>query len=133
MAVPVPENVRDLLDRPLTCALITVMPDGQPQATPVWYDFDGANVRVNTAEGRQKARNMQRDSKVTVSIIDPQNPFHWIEIRGHIADIKDEANGARDHINGLSARYGQGPVYKGQQPNEVRNLYVIEPDKVNGR
>jgi len=131
MAAEIPEKALDLLQKPIVCVLITVMPDGQPQATPVWFDFDGTHIRVNTADGRQKARNMERNSKVTVSIVDPQNGYHWLEWRGHVADIKDESQGARDHINSLSKRYLGRDVYEGQSPDEHRQMYVIEADKIN--
>ena len=133
MTVSIPEQAKDLLERPLICTVATVMPDGQPQVTAVWFDFDGQNLRINTAEGRQKARNMQVNSKVTVFILDPQNPFHFIEWRGHVAEIKNEENGGRDHINGLSKRYRNDPVYKGQVEGERRILYIIPADKINAR
>jgi len=125
------DKALDLLQRPLTCALITVMPDGQPQATPVWFDFDGENIRFNTAAGRQKVRNMERDSKVTISIIDPQNPFHWLEWRGHIAEVRDESQGAREHVTALHQRYTGQPPSAEMFADEQRLMYIVAPDKVN--
>ncbi len=133
MSVQVPEIARDLLDRPLTCVLVTMMPDGQPQATPVWFDFDGENIRINTALGRQKARNMTVGSKVTISIIDPENDGHWLEWRGHVAETKDEAHGAREHMNGLSMRYRGEPVFVTDAKNELRQMYLIAGDKINAQ
>jgi len=132
MAIQLPDNAHDLLSRPIVAALITVMPDGQPQATPVWFDFDGENIRVNTAEGRQKARNMSRDSKVTVFLLDPQNPYHWLEWRGHVVDVREASQGAIEHMGLLSMRYTGSPEYK-LDPEEKRLMYVIAADKINAR
>jgi|SRR5579859_3443709 len=130
MPVEIPDNARDLLERPIVAVLVTVMPDGQPQANPVWFDFDGQYLRVNTAEGRQKAKNMARNSKVTILILDPQNGYHWLEWRGHIVQVNDETHGGRDHINALSQRYRGEPVYKGMVPNENRIQYLIAADRI---
>ena len=133
MAATVPEAARDLLERPLTCIAATVMPNGQPQLTAVWFDFDGNHLRINTAEGRQKARNLKLNSKVTIFILDPQNQYHFLEWRGHVAEIKNEEEGGREHINGLSLRYRGEPVYKGIVPHERRIVYVIEADKIRAQ
>ncbi|MEP7286667.1 MAG: PPOX class F420-dependent oxidoreductase [Chloroflexota bacterium] len=133
MSVQIPESATDLLESPLVCTVTTVMPNGQPQVTAVWFDFDGANIRINTAEGRQKARNLKLNSKVTVFILDPQNAYHFVEWRGHVAEIKSEEEGGRDHINALSLRYRGTPVYKGQVENERRIMYVIDPDKIRAQ
>ena len=86
------------------------MPNGQPQATPVWVDYDGEFVRVNSARGRQKDRNMERNPHVTVLAIDPDNPYRWMEIRGIVEHISEE--GGLDHINKLSKKYrGQEDYY----------------------
>ena len=114
MAVPIPEAFRDLLDRPVVVGLVTVMPDGQPQATPVWVDFDGTYVRINTKQGRQKAKNMQPGAKVTVLAIDPDNTGRWMEVRGQVVLVTEE--GAVDHINALSLKYdGVADFFAGKE------------------
>jgi PPOX class probable F420-dependent enzyme len=128
--VTIPDKVRDLFEKPIVCALATLMPDGQPQVTPVWCDTDGQYVRINTARGRQKDRNMTKRAKVTVLLIDPANPYHWVEVRGHIADITED--GAEAHIDQLARKY-TGHDYANRQPGQVRVLYKIAPDKVNGQ
>jgi PPOX class probable F420-dependent enzyme len=136
MAAILPESAKDLVDRPIVTTLVTVMPDGQPQATPVWYDYDGTYFRVNTAEGRQKARNLERNAKVTICTIDPQNGFHWIEIRGHVVEIVRESEGhsqVREHINSLCQKYTGNPVYTFSPPGEQRMMILIEADKINAR
>ena len=132
MAVRIPEAMLDLFVRPVVVSLVTVMPDGQPQATPVWIDYDGTNLRINTARGRQKDKNMQRDAKVTVLAIDPENPYRWIEVRGRIID-ESEATGL-EVINALSAKYRDEPDYykrnEAQRGKETRVTYLIEPTKI---
>jgi PPOX class probable F420-dependent enzyme len=127
MATPVPEKYADLLGKKTFATLGTLMPDGSPQVTPVWFDYDGKHVRVNSALGRVKDKNMRRDSRVSLSIPDPENPYRYLEIRGKVVDITQ--NGADDHINGLSQKYLGNPVYPFRQPGEVRVLYKIEPVK----
>jgi PPOX class probable F420-dependent enzyme len=135
MASEIPSSVLDLLgERPLICALCTTNPDEQPHAVPVWFDFDGANIRVNSPDTARKARNMSMGSKVTVLVIDPNNAYHWVEIMGHVVDIKEDAEGGREHINKLAMKYRGEVVYQawhGRDENRV--MYVIEPDKVHGQ
>ncbi len=135
MTASIPDSTRDLFERPLLCALSTINPDGQPHTVPVWCDFDGTYVRVNCPAASRKARNMKKGSKVTVLVMDPQQAYHWIEVMGHIVEIRDEQNGAREHINSLSQKYTGNPVYQGYggRSNENRLMYLIEPDKVHGR
>lgn len=134
VAAPIPDSTRDLFERPILCALSTINPDGQPHTVPVWCDFDGTNVRVNCPAATRKARNMAVGSKVTVLIIDPRSSAHWVEVMGHIVEIRDEAHGARDHINSLSRKYTGNPVYQPYGASNVNRLmYLIEPDKSHGR
>jgi PPOX class probable F420-dependent enzyme len=134
MTVPIPDSTRDLFERPILCALSTINPDGQPHTVPVWCDFDGTYVRVNSPAATQKARNMKKGSKVTVLVIDPEQRYHWIEVMGHIVEVRDESHGAREHINSLSQKYTGNPVYQGYgKSNLNRLMYLIEPDKVHGR
>src|SRR5579863_7186136 len=113
MSVTIPESTRDLFNRPILCALSTVNPNGQPHTVPVWCDFDGTYVRVNCPAATKKARNMQPGSKVTVLILDPQQAYHWLEVMGHIVEVRDEQQGAREHINSLSKKYTGNAVYQG--------------------
>ncbi len=134
MSTPIPDSAKDLFERPILCALSTINPDGQPHSVPVWCDSDGTHVRVNCPAATKKARNMKQGSKVTLLLLDPQNGYHWIEIMGHIVEVRDEQHGARDHINSLSKKYTGNPVYQGYgNSNQDRMMYVIEPDKIHGR
>lgn len=132
MSISIPDSIRDLLKRPIVATFVTVMPDGQPQATAIWFDFDGTYIRVNTAEGRQKARNVARNSKVTLLIIDPDAPQRWLEWRGHVVEIRDDSQGAGEHINSLSARYDGIAIFQ-RPPGQKRLMYVIAADKINVR
>ncbi len=129
MAVKVPENLQDLFKRPIVCALATLMPDGQPQVTPVWFDYDGEYLVINTARGRQKDRNLKKGAKVTVLVIDPQNPFHWAEVRGTVAEETEE--NAHAMIKKLALKY-RGKEEYSLKPGEVRVTYRIAIKKING-
>ncbi len=124
--VAIPENYLDLLQQKKAFAsLATVMPDGSPQVTPVWFDFTDGRIRVNTAKGRVKARNMHQGSPVALSIMDPDNPYRHIQVRGRVERVSE--NGADAHINSLAKKYLGKDKYPYASPNEVRVMYEIEP------
>ena len=131
---PVPGSHRDLLVRPLHGVLSTMMPDGQPQSSLVWVDYDGTHILINTALGRQKCNNMQANTKATLLVVDPNKTDRWIEVRGQVAAITTD--GALPHADRLAQRYlGKrhfyGDVYKAEwQPYETRVIAKIEPLKV---
>lgn len=127
----IPEGYRDLLDGPVTVSLATILPDGQPQVTPVWADFDGTYIRVNTAEGRQKHKDMVARPQVTVMAIDPANPYRYLEVRGTVARITDE--GAAEHIDALAKQYLGVDRYPYHNPAETRVICYIEPKKVHAQ
>ena len=94
MSQAIPEKYRDLFQKRAFASLGTLMPDGSPQVTPVWCDFDGEYVIFNSAKGRQKDRNVRRDPRVALAIMDPENPYRYLEIRGHVVEITDLADGS---------------------------------------
>ena len=120
----IPEEFLDLFDKKAFANLATLMADGTPQVTPVWCDFDGTHVRVNSALGRQKDHNMRRDPRVSMSILDPDNPYRYLEIRGQVVEITEE--NAQDHIDKLAKKYLGKDTYPYSQPGEVRVIYKIE-------
>jgi PPOX class probable F420-dependent enzyme len=128
MAGAIPEKYLDLFEKPAFGVLGTVMKDGSPQVTPIWIDYDGKHVRFNSALGRVKDKNLRRDPRVSITVMDPQNPYRYLQIRGKVVDISQ--NGADDHINGLSLKYLNKPVYPFRQPGEQRVLYKVEPESV---
>lgn len=129
MAQPIPEKYLDLFKKQAFANLGTIMSDGSPQVTPVWVDYDGKYVRFNSAVGRVKDRNVRRDPRVSLSILDPENPYRYLAIRGRVVEITQQ--GADEHINSLSQKYTGQPVYAFRQPGEVRVTYKIEADKVS--
>lgn len=128
----VPEHLRHLLrDETRAFAFLsTLMPDGSPQLTPVWFDVTDGRIRVNTAEGRVKWRNMRRDRRVAISMLDPDNPYNYLQIRGEVEAWSTE--GARDHIDRLAGKY-QGAAKYGGPADEQRVIFTIRPDAVSPR
>lgn len=121
-----PENYLDLL-KPETKAhlfLATTMPDGSPQVTPVWFDYDGEYILVNTNEGRIKDRNMKERPKVAMVIQDPSDPFRYLGIRGEVVEYTRE--GADEHIDMLAHRYRGKPW--NYRPEQKRIIFKIRPD-----
>ncbi len=125
MADVIPEKYKDLFDKKAFAHLATVMPDGNPQVTPVWIDYDGTHVLVNSARGRQKDKNMERNPSVSLSIQDPDNPYRYLEVRGQVDEITEE--GAEEHIDKMAKKYIGLDRYPNRQPGEVRVLYKIKP------
>jgi PPOX class probable F420-dependent enzyme len=126
----IPDKFRDLMTQKKAFAhLATVMPDGSPQVTPVWFDYADGKVRVNTARGRVKDKNMTQNARVALSIIDPDNPYAHVAIRGRIARISED--GADAHIDSLAQKYLGQPKYPFRQPGETRVIYEIEPLSVS--
>ena len=130
MAVAIPTQFSDLLDKKAFAHLATLMPDGQPQVTPVWFDHDGKYIRVNSAKGRVKDKNMRRDPRVALSIQDPENAYRYLEIRGKVVEITE--NGAVAHIDALAKRYMGLDTYPFHQPGVQRVIYKIEPLRCSG-
>jgi PPOX class probable F420-dependent enzyme len=127
----IPDKYLDLLQQKKAFAnLATVMPDGSPQVTPVWFDYQGGVVRVNTAKGRIKARNMHEGSAVALAIMDPDNAYRYVQLRGHVKRVTEE--GAAAHIDALAKKYIGEDKYPWSQPGEVRVMYEIEPQSVSG-
>lgn len=125
----VPASFMDIMNQKKSFAhLATLMPDGTPQVTPVWFDMAGDKVRVNTARGRVKDRNMQKNAAVALSITDPDNPYRHVAIRGRIVDVTEA--GADAHIDALAKKYLGQDKYPFRRPGEVRVIYEIEPTSV---
>ncbi|MGH9522679.1 MAG: PPOX class F420-dependent oxidoreductase, partial [Terriglobales bacterium] len=129
MPASIPEKYADLFKKKAFASLGTIMPDGRPQVTPVWVDFDGRYLLVNSARGRKKDENMRRDPRVSVAIIDPENPYRYVEIRGRVAEVTEQ--GAAQHIDKMAKKYLDKDKYPFAQPGEVRVLYKIEPEHVS--
>lgn len=124
----IPEAFRDLLEKKAFAHLATLMPDGSPQVTPVWFDVEGDFIRVNSAVGRQKDRNIRRDPRVALSVTDPDNPERHLRLRGVVSEITEE--GGDEHIDALSRKYtGHGWQ---KVSNQRRVVYKIRLTHVSG-
>jgi PPOX class probable F420-dependent enzyme len=127
----VPENYLDLLQQKKAFAsLATTMPDGTPQVTPVWFDYADGKLRVNTAKGRVKARNLKPGAAVALAVMDPDNPYRYVQIRGRVTSAAED--GADAHIDQLAKKYLGKDTYPFRQPGEMRIMYEIEPASVSG-
>jgi PPOX class probable F420-dependent enzyme len=135
MAVSIPATHCDLLVSPIHGVLSTMMPNGQPQSSMVWVDYDGIYLLINTTLERQKGRNMRANPRVSLLVIDPKDSSRWIEVRGKVVEITRE--GAEAHADVLTQRYTgkqrfYGDVYPVEQrERETRVIVKIEPMKVS--
>jgi PPOX class probable F420-dependent enzyme len=129
MAEKIPEEFKDLFGKVAYANIATVMPDGSPQVTPVWFDYDGNYLRVNSAKGRVKDNNMRRNKNVALSIQDPDNAYRYLAVRGKVDEITEE--GADAHIDSLAKKYLGKDKYPFRGPSEVRVIYKIRPEKVS--
>ncbi|MBZ0302177.1 MAG: PPOX class F420-dependent oxidoreductase [Anaerolineae bacterium] len=134
MSVSIPESHCDLLTRPVYAVLTTLMPDGQPQSTLVWADYDGQHVLINTTMERQKGRNMQANPHVSLLVVDPHNSSRWLTLRGCVVAISEE--GAVEHADRLTRLYTgkshfYGDIYPVEQmQRETRVIVRIEPQHI---
>lgn len=125
----IPEAYLDLFEKKSFGHLATIMADGTPQVTPVWVGFDGTHVLVNTAKGRLKDRNIERNPYVAIDILDPENPYRYLAVRGRVVELTEE--GAREHIDELARRYTGAEKYSGPA-DEQRVIVKIATDHVLG-
>jgi PPOX class probable F420-dependent enzyme len=124
-----PDTYLDLFQKKAFGAFTTLMPDGSPQTTPVWVDYQGDRIWVNSALGRQKDKNVRRDPRVAITVIDPDNPYRYVEVRGRVREITQ--SGADEHIDKMAKKYLEQDKYPFRQPNEERVLYKIEVEKAH--
>jgi PPOX class probable F420-dependent enzyme len=125
----IPPSHADLLNKPAFAQLATLNPDGSPQVTPVWVDFDGTNLVINTARGRVKTKNLAREPRVAVSIPDPENPYRYLGIQGRVVEMTEK--GADAHIDKMAKKYLGKDTYPFRAPGEVRVIVKIAPEKVH--
>jgi PPOX class probable F420-dependent enzyme len=128
MADVLSEKARDLIARPVLASLATLNGDGSPQITPLWVDRDGDDVVFNTAEGRKKARNMEKDARVAVTVIDPDDQYNVIAFRGTVVDVTTD--GADAHIDSLAKKYLGVDEYPMRREGEVRIKVRVRTDHI---
>lgn len=122
-----PDSSLDLLTTKQAFAhLATRNEDGSLQSTPVWVDFDGRHVLVNTAEGRRKDRNMRQRPRVALSVLDPEDPYRYLEVRGTVTETTRD--GAEDHIDQLAQKYLDVETYPLREEGEIRVIHHIRPE-----
>jgi len=126
----IPESYRDLFTKKAFAHLATVGGDGAPQSTPVWVDYDGAHVRFNTARGRVKDRNLQRNPRIALSILDPENPYRYLQVRGRVVEMTEQ--GADAHIDALAKKYLDQDRYPFRRPGEKRLVVRVKVDRIGG-
>jgi PPOX class probable F420-dependent enzyme len=124
----IPDSHKTLFERPILASLATTMPGGLIQVNPVWIDYDGTYVRFNSAEGRQKDKNVKKNGVATVLLVDPNDNYFWVEVRGRVIDITHE--GADAHIDSLAKKYLRKDKYPNRREGEVRLTYLIKPERV---
>ncbi len=120
-----PADKLDLLESKALAHIATIGPEGEPQVTPVWFDWDGARVRFSQTTTRQKAKNVQREPRIALSIVDPANPYRYLEIRGNVVEVEQDPDHA--FINKMAKKYIDQDVYPWNNEGDVRIVIVIEP------
>jgi len=126
----IPESHKELLTTKKAFAqLATLNPDGSPQVTPVWVDYDGTHVLINTAKGRVKAKNLAREPRVAISLSDPDNPYRYLGIQGRVVGMTEAGGDA--HIDKMAKKYLGKDTYPYRTAGEVRLIVKIAPDKVH--
>ena len=128
MADVLSEKARALIARPVLASLATLNPDGSPQITPLWVDLDGDDVVFNTAQGRKKARNLERDSRVAVTVIDPDDQYNVVAFQGTVSDVTTE--GADAHIDAMAKKYLGVDTYPMRREGEVRVRVTVRTDRI---
>ena len=128
--VEIPEKAQYLLkwETKAFAFLALTLKDGSPQVTPVWFDWDGSHLRINSAKGRVKDRNMRRTPRVALAILDPDNPYRHLAIRGRVVEVTEQ--GADAHIDALAKKYLGQDRYPHRRPGEVRVIYRVQPERV---
>ena len=131
MATTIPAEFHDLLESKALANIATVGPKGEPQNSPVWFEWDGSHILFSQAKGRQKLHNLQREPRIAISIVDPSNPYRYLEIRGKVVRIDEDPE--KKFINKMAKKYINQDVYPYNQPSDERVIIVVEPEKVPGR
>ena len=124
----IPDSHEDLLHSTTVANVATIGPDGEPHVNPVWFDWDGQNLRFSQVKGRrQKLRNISREPRVAISIVDPTNPYRYLELRGAVVEVSEDVNNA--FINSLTKKYMNQDVYPWHQPDDERLIVVVRPER----
>lgn len=121
-----PSEHKDILDKRSFAHIATIGPNGEPQSSPVWIDFDGQFLKFSNLKSRQKYKNLRRDPRVAVSIIDPDDAYRYIEVRGTVDHFEDDEDNA--FINSMAKKYIDKDVYPWHKDGDERVVIYIDPD-----
>ena len=127
MAFSVPESHRSLLEGKTYAHVATVGPKGEPQVNPVWFEFDGTKIKFSQTKTRQKLKNLDREPRVALSILDPQNPYKYLEVRGRVVRVDEDPDYA--FIDKMAKKYIGQDKYPWHQPGDERVVVVVEPER----
>ncbi len=122
----IPGSHADLLESTALAHVATVGPDGEPQNNPVWFGWDGTHVMFSQTTGRQKYRNVQREPRIALSIVDPANPYRYLELCGKVVEIRPDPD--KTFIDRMANKYMGQDVYPGHQPGDERVVVVVRPE-----
>ena len=125
----IPETYLDLFEKKAFAQLATLMPDGSPQVTTVWVDYDGRHILINTVKGHVKDKNMRRDPRVGLDLLDPENPYRHLSVHGRVVYITEL--GADAHIDKMAKKYLGKDTYPRRTAGEIRVIYRIEPERAH--
>ena len=126
MPTEIPEKYEDLLETNALIHVATLGPNGEPQSNPVWFDWDGEHIKFSQTKTRQKYKNVGRDPRIAVSIVDPENPYRYLEVRGEVAKIEEDPN--LDFINAMAKKYLNVDEYPYHQPGDERVVVFVKPE-----
>jgi len=125
----IPEKYVDLLESTALAHVATIGPSGEPQSNPVWFGWDGQHLRFSQTKVRQKYQNVQREPRVALSIVDPSNPYRYLEIRGRVVAVEEDPN--LDFINSMAKKYLGQDRYPWHRPGDERVVIVVDPDRTS--
>jgi len=128
MPEPIEGRSRELIEAPNFCAIATLREDGSPQVATVWADLQDGLVALNSARGRAWPANAERDPRVALVVVNHENPYEYVEIRGRVAEMTED--GADEHIDALAQKYLGEDRYPYRTPGERRVIVRIEPEHV---
>lgn len=122
----IPESHRDILEKKGFAHVATIGPHGEPQSNPVWFDWDGRELRFSQTKTRQKVRNLRRDPRISVSITDPENPYRYLELRGRVVGMDEDPD--NEFIDAMAKRYIDQDRYPWHQPGDERIVVRVAPE-----
>jgi len=128
MADVLSPKARALIARPVLASLATLNADGSPQITPLWIDLDGDDVVFNTSQSRKKARNLERDGRVAVTVIDPDDPYNVVAFRGTVTEITTD--GADAQIDAMAKKYLAVDSFPGRREGDARIRIIVRTDHI---